>query len=151
MNAEKLVEQVRKEGASIRIVDGKVRLSADKPLPDALMVQLREVKDDIYQHLICRHTEPITHTVPSEWKEGVERVAGMGCPNNWPELKWPETQQSITAFLDKWGQPQRPWAGALWTCSAHTGMRPITGSHLPGWRYPAVPMKWQSCCTTAPP
>ena len=103
MSAEKLVAQVLDEGASIRIVDGKVRLSAAKPLPNALMVQLREVKDDIYQHLIGSHTEPVVHVVPFEWKKGVECVVKMDCPNNWPNHKWPETQASIKPFFDKWG------------------------------------------------
>ena len=102
MNAEKLIEEVLDAGVNIRIVDGKVRLSAPKPPPDELLARVRRGRDAIYQHLIGQ-TAPLLHTALTEWKEGVKRVAEMDCPKNWPKNKWPETQASITAFLDKWG------------------------------------------------
>ena len=103
-DVEKLIDEVLKQGGVLRLNRGKVRLSADKPLAESLISELREHKADVVAYLsggaaaLAENPSP-----PREWVEGVKRVAGMDCPNNWPEHKWPKTQTSITAFLDKWG------------------------------------------------
>jgi len=102
--AEKLIDEVLKQGGVLHLNGGKVRLSADEPLAESLVLELREHKVAIAAYLTGSGAAVSDNpTPPREWVEGVQRVADMDCPEHWPERKWPETQQSIMAFLDKWG------------------------------------------------
>ena len=102
--AARLVDAVLNQGGDLYIDGADIRLSAAKPLTDSLISELRDHKAEVLAYLAGGGvTLPANPSTPPEWIAGVERVAGMDCPNHWPEAKWPETQASISAFLDKWG------------------------------------------------
>ena len=103
-HAAKLIDEILKQGGDLRVDGANIKLSADKPLTDFLISELREHKAEVVTYLTGGGGALSENPIPSpEWIEGVERVAEMNCPKSWPEHKWPESQQSIKAFHDKWG------------------------------------------------
>ncbi len=102
--AARLVDEVLKQGGDLRVDGANIKLSAAKPIGDSLISKLRKHKADVVAYLSGGGAALLENTTPpSEWVDGVACVKEMDCPKHWPEHKWPETQQSIKAFFDKWG------------------------------------------------
>ncbi|MCC2663873.1 MAG: hypothetical protein K0S81_2298 [Rhodospirillales bacterium] len=116
MSAVPLIEAVQRAGGAIALQGDRLRLSAAKPLPQALLEEVRLHKTDLIDHLQrarqSRLEQPaaaqpaVAATSPNEtvaaWAEGVARLRRMPPPRNYPERPWQQLIVDAERFLGGW-------------------------------------------------
>ncbi len=93
MNAARLLAEASALGAHFRLVDGRVKVAAPRPLPVDLMGELRARKDEIARTLSASST-PYTTAF-----DDLRRA----CPAGVAETRWRLAVADAGQFLDRWG------------------------------------------------
>jgi hypothetical protein len=116
MSAVPLIEAVQRAGGAIALQGDRLRLSAAKPLPQALLEEVRLHKTDLIDHLQrapqsgleqpAAAPPGVAATSPNEtvaaWADGVARLRRMPPPRNYPEHAWQQLTADAERFLDGW-------------------------------------------------
>ena len=104
-------------------------IEAPEPLPEPIMVELRQHKAEVINFLnwpvarvILLHCPP---NVPEEWGQGICDLLAMACPASCPEARWNVLREDSYTFLRDWAarahelgwteydlfgtHPEKPW------------------------------------------